>query len=162
MMAIIPVLAFFAVQLSQPRDWSYFVVGRYVESFFGHGLDGAANFAWGYILALLVSIHLYAVNKLGGVKFLHRPMVSSAIRKMAGYTFSLYIFHYPMFFFWNSLLKPIPTAYDFVHLLVVYVSTFLGIIFLAGIVEHKKSLYRDFFARGLSSFQRMLGHRVDV
>ncbi|WP_445177468.1 acyltransferase family protein [Pseudomonas sp. McL0111] len=162
MLAVVPIFVFFAIQLSQPRDWSYFVVGRYVESFFGHGLDGAANFFWGYILAVLVSIHLYAVNRLGGVGLLNGPLISGVIRKVAGYTFSLYIFHYPMFFFWNALLKPMPAPYDFVHVLIVYVSTFAGVIILAGIVEHKKALYREFFARSLSSFERLVSRRSSV
>ncbi len=157
LMCVGPVITYCAIQLNSQWDWSYPLAGQYIERWLGHGLDGAANFGWAYILAPLVAVHLFAVNRLGSMlHFLEHPVISNSIRRVASYTFSLYIFHYPLITFWKAMLNHNADGFDPFYRGLVYAGTIIPIIFLARILEHKKRYYRNLFIHLFTVAQRLV------
>lgn len=154
-LAIFPLIGYFIVQLSQPRDWSYPVIGYHVEHWLGRGLDGAANFGWGYILSVLVSVHLFAVNRLEAPKLWGGGNAQKWLKILSGYTFSLYIFHYPLFLFFNAVFGIEFGAYKLLDLILAYSCTLFCIFILATVFEHRKKTYRALLARFLFRVERL-------
>ncbi|MFJ3484646.1 acyltransferase family protein [Pseudomonas sp. NPDC090202] len=143
LMCLCPIIVFLLVQLNNPRDWSYPLAGAYVEQLLGHGLDGAANFGWGYILALLVSVHLFAVRQLTqGTQAQRNGRLATTVRTLAGYTFSLYIYHYPLMIFWQALASHDRDFYDPLLRTLVYVGVVVPVFILGYWVERRKQRIR--------------------
>ncbi|WP_110947404.1 acyltransferase family protein [Pseudomonas bohemica] len=141
---LLPVVVYFAVQIPMPRDWSYVYVGRYVESFLGFGLDGAANFGWGYILSALVALHIYAFGKLSqGASMNMESVFVRLVRFLSSYTFTLYLFHMPIFKLILSVAGKNMSDFGAVYRLSVYLVTFVIVYFIGNVVEHRKKLYRE-------------------
>ncbi|MFK3973956.1 acyltransferase family protein [Pseudomonas sp. NPDC087358] len=156
-----PVVLFFVIQLSNPRDWSYPLAGMQVERLLGHGLDGAANFGWGYLLAFLVAAHLFAARQLGlsSRSGAHgRPAV--IVRHLAAYTFSLYIYHYPLLFFWQALLGQTRDFYDPVQRALMYAGILIPVFILGRLVEGRKKQFRQLLIASVSSARRLIGPRT--
>ncbi len=143
LLCLCPIALFFLVQLNNPRDWSYPLFGMHVERWWGHGLDGAANFGWGYLLALLVSAHLFAARQLS-LSHRSNPYGLSAIvvRSLAAYTFSLYIYHYPLLMFWQAALVRTGDFYDPAYRGLVYVGVLIPVFVLGQLVERQKKQFR--------------------
>ncbi|AVB24521.1 acyltransferase [Pseudomonas syringae pv. syringae] len=154
---LLPIAIYFFVQATMPRDWSYIYAGRNVEKILGFGLDGAANFGWGYLLAILMSLHLYAFQRLfNEVNVNLNVLFSRVVKFFAGYTFTLYLFHVPIIKFIlavtglskNDLLG----GYGFV----VYGVVFAAVYFIGNVVEHKKALFRGWAHFIIGRFCRAL------
>jgi peptidoglycan/LPS O-acetylase OafA/YrhL len=97
--------------------------------------------------ALWVAISIYLVPTPGPT-----PLVpvwaNKTIRFLASYTFSLYLYHAPMLFFYHSLsVQFLGTPLNLLWLLT---SVLLSVLALGAITEHASGPYRRFFARALS------------
>lgn len=142
-MATAPVFAYFAIQAPMPRDWSYAYVGSKVEAVLGFGLDGAANFGWGYVLALLFAVHLFAIGILcKSERAGSSSKVVGVIRFLSSYTFSLYILHGPIIKFVMAVFEIDRNDYNLLLRLAVYAVVFLAVYFIGNLVEHRKHLFR--------------------
>ncbi|WP_122321309.1 hypothetical protein [Pseudomonas amygdali] len=123
----------------------------------GFGLDGAANFGWGDLLAILMSLHLYASQRLfNEVNVDLDILFSRLVRFFAGYTFTLYLFHVPIIKFILAV-----TGLDKTDLLggygiVVYGAVFVAVYFIGNVVEHKKALFRGWAHFVIGRFSRAL------
>lgn len=161
LLCLCPVALFFAIQLNNPRDWSYLYVGAPLEGLLGHGLDGAANFGWGYLLALMVAVHLFAVRQLclSSAVVKHRRL-GSVIRQLASYTFSLYIYHYPLLIFWQARLGGTRDFYDFSYRMLVYAGVLIPVFILGQLVERRKNRFRRAIVSALDAARRLIALRV--
>lgn len=161
LLGIGPVLVFLIVQLSNPRDWSYPLIGMQVESLLGHGLDGAANFGWGWLLAILVAVHLFAVRQLCLTsKTRTHGRVAIIIQQLAAYTFSLYIYHYPLLMFWQATLTQSSDFYDLPHRALIYVAVLIPVFVLGQLVERRKKQFRHAIIAVFATARRMMSART--
>ncbi|KTB73988.1 MULTISPECIES: acyltransferase [Pseudomonas] len=157
LLLLLPIAIYISVQATMPRDWSYVYAGRNVERILGFGLDGAANFGWGYLLAILMSLHLYAFQRLfNEVNVDLDILFSRLVRFLAGYTFTLYLFHVPIIKFILAV-----TGLDKTDLLggygaVVYGAVFVAVYFIGNVVEHKKVLFRGWAHFVIGRFSQAL------
>jgi hypothetical protein len=97
------------------------------------------------------------------IKFSTRA--SSAIRYMASYSFSFYLFHIPLFTLIDGFFTVHGNSSVTVYLSVLTATTAF-IIFLAHYTEHKKGVYRKAFGIAFDRLDRLYrtgaGRRVDV
>lgn len=149
-----PAMIYLLIQLNSPWDWSYYYIGSQLELLLGEGLEGAANFGWGYILTILFSIHLYAAyHSPRLLSHLNTGPVAHTINLLASYTFSLYIFHYPLIIFFRAIVGRSADGYDLTSRAIVYTLTLAMVWLLAHAFEFRKSFYRRAFARMLAKFR---------
>lgn len=158
-LSLLPVVVFLGVQASNPRDWSYPLVGMHVEAMLGHGLDGAANFGWGYLLAALVAIHLFAVRRLCNADAAPIKHGASVIRYLAAYTFSLYIYHYPLLMFWQATLVAERDIYEPGLRAVIYAGVLVPVFVLGYLVERRKVQVRTAIYAVLAAATRWSGFK---
>jgi hypothetical protein len=157
LLCVLPPVAFLTLQLSNPRDWSYPLVGIHLERLFGHGLDGAANCGWGYLLAVLVALHLFAVRKLClFYQFSAKGRAAMLIRQFAAYTFSLYIFHYPLLVFWMAELGHTGDLYSPVQRGLPYLGTLIPVFVLGYLVERRKKAFRHTMLTAFANAKRLM------
>jgi len=147
---ILPVAAYWAIQLPLPRDWSYPYAGSEVEALIGFGLEGAANFGWGYILAALVALHLYAMGHLcKNLPVNFNNIIVRSVRKISGYTFTLYLFHIPTITLLLALSGTSVLDFSLQDRILMYAMIFLVIYLIGNIVEHKKATFRAWAHRAI-------------
>lgn len=150
-LALLPVFVYGLIQIPMPRDWSYAYVGSHLEALIGFGLDGAANFGWGYILAILFSLHLFGVAALAQTMTLSEGNFAvRSIRFLAGYTFTLYLLHMPLIKFFMSLMGAKRSDYILSYELICYALTLICVYVIGNLVEHKKYTYRKWVEAGLN------------
>ncbi|WP_110946493.1 acyltransferase family protein [Pseudomonas bohemica] len=150
LLVLLPVVVYGFIQIPMPRDWSYAYVGSHVEALIGFGLDGAANFGWGYILAILFSLHLFGVAAVAQTMSLPEGNFAvRSIRFLAGYTFTLYLLHMPLIKFFMSIMGFTRSDYILSYELICYALTFICVYVVGNLVEHKKYTYRRWVEAGL-------------
>ncbi|WP_296258821.1 MULTISPECIES: acyltransferase family protein [unclassified Pseudomonas] len=156
-----PVALFAGIQLNNPRDWSYPLVGMQIERVLGHGLDSAANFGWGYVLAALMSVHLIAVRQLCRTTTLDTEgRAGTLVRQLASYTFSLYILHYPLTLFWRAQLEPAQESWDPALRALIYAGILIPVFVLGQLVERRRKAFRQAVRRVLTLAQRLTAPRA--
>lgn len=156
-LCVLSPVVFLTLQLSNPRDWSYPLVGMHIERFLGHGLDGAANCGWGYLLAALVAAHLFAVRKLCLLmSFNARGRAATIIRQLAAYSFSLYIIHHPLLTFWHAELGQTRDFYSPDLRGLVYLGTLVPVFILGYLVERRKKVFRTMILAVFANTKRMM------
>lgn len=111
-----------------PRAVHYLPYARFFPGDYVIGLCIVANFAALRALAPHVSVPL---------------LVDRAIRLAAGYTFSIYLYHYPLLLFWGAVLwHRVP---DGLLSLCAVTMTFVVIIALGSVTEWRKEPVRRWF-----------------
>lgn len=153
-MVVVPVLIYFLIQLNLHRDWSYPYFGQPIESLIDHGLDGAANIGWGYLLGALMSIHIFAIRQSKSCKILENGFLERLIKTLAKYTFSLYVFHYPLMWFFLYVFNTSLSEYNVGYNIVIYILIFLAVYTLSSVFEQPKRLYRRYISLFISSLYR--------
>lgn len=162
LLLILPVVCYFLIQIPMPRDWSYAYFGAKIEGAVGFGLDGAGNSGWGYLLALLFGLHLYAAaSLLKDFEVVSQTHSARLIKYLASYTFTLYLFHYPLMRFFCVIFGVPHHSHSFMELIGPYTATFACVYVLGRLVEHKKSLYREWVKSLISVFGRIRKSRYN-
>ena len=108
-----------------------------------HSLVNAESFLWLNMIGVLVAIHFlgfFAIHHRFG--FLAR--VESPIRYLAGLTLSCYLFHFPLFMLFGSLLKPSPDSIG-LNILIGMLSAAV-IVALGPWAERSRYPLRSYFA----------------
>lgn len=96
------------------------------------------HFLSDYLLGALVFVHLAGVRGLAArVQSLPAP-VERPIRFLASYTFTLYLLHQPLLFFWGSLIQGDPAGYRF--WIVTTICVALSVLGIGYFTEHKRHL----------------------
>ena len=143
-LVIYAVLKVSGIQITQ-YSAAYHYIGQPVEEFMHHGLGGAAAFAWDYVLAFLIAMHLYAARFLSSLRFLETSFLSKTIKKIAGYTYSAYIFHMPLNRFFAAVMNGAQSIHDIdTYRIALQIGVLPTIIVLANMTEHQKKPVRVF------------------
>lgn len=99
------------------------------------------EFLWNYLIAILMAAHFLGVYRLAGEARAIGPRLEHAIRWLAGATFSIYLFHYPILTF----LHGVP-AYDSAnpaHALMLAAVTFAACLALAEVSERRLGTWKQ-------------------
>lgn len=142
-MLLMPFACYCLVAAYLPWDWSYPYIGAVVSEWLGLGLEGAANFGWGYLLAILFSVHLFAARKLLARKAAtDHSGIGLWAKKAASYTFTLYIVHYPVILLSRAFLGTAADGYNLEYKLYVLIYLAGVVLIVAKLCEHPKRRYR--------------------
>lgn len=98
-----------------------------------------------HLIGLVVALHIAAVAALRYQGKILSARLGTAIKTMASYTFSVYLFHYPLFVFFAAIIPG--AANDPGHRVILVVSSVMAIIGLAQFSERKYILVRSFLQR---------------
>jgi len=101
----------------------------------------ADEFLWNYILAALVAVHLAGVFALAGQARRISAKNEARIRWLAGGTFSLYLFHYPIMSFLHVL--PGYDAQNMLHFSLLAVATVFICYALAELSERRLKQWKS-------------------
>lgn len=109
-------------------------------------LSFSDRFVSDYLVGILVAAHfvgiILASNQLG---FLLRH-IKRPIQFLAGYTFSIYLLHYPLMHFFAAVIKNDPD--NWFHQMIILVCTIASILLIGTFTEKKKSTVRRILDRG--------------
>jgi peptidoglycan/LPS O-acetylase OafA/YrhL len=104
-----------------------------------HLLSYSRGFLWDYVVGLLVFLHFAGMRTLAS-RFVMPLWLARPVRWTAGFTFSIYLFHYPLLKMFLSLLNGrVPPAQG-ASLAVVL--SLMVILLLGAVAESKKDLIR--------------------
>ncbi len=110
------------------------------------------RFALGdYLLGLLVFINFAAVRNVAGQIAPLLLAVERPVRWLAGYTFTLYLLHQPLFLFWMSVVRGDPKGYGFWW--AVTGLTALSVVAIGAITEHRRHGMKKALRRALQGLQ---------
>jgi peptidoglycan/LPS O-acetylase OafA/YrhL len=137
--SICPLVLYLLSHAFLPSAWDYPLAGQPLESFLGHGLDGAARFMWAIILGLLFAVHLWGVQKYSRVKLVKKFPFATPIRWLAGFSFSLYLYHGPIANFIEAYLMPKGMDSRLQNKVVLFFVVLVATYGLAIITEHRKA-----------------------
>lgn len=135
-------------------DWMRQLVGeaRFVELTF-------ARFAFGdYLLGGLVFCHFAAVRNVAGQVQAVLLAVERPIKWLAGYTFTLYLLHQPLFLFWMSVVRGDPAGHGYWW--IVTALTALSVVAIGAVTEHRRQGLKRFVQRVLQGLHDRWGART--
>lgn len=100
-----------------------------------------ARFALGdYLLGLLVFVHFAAVRNVAGQLAPVLLGIERPVRWVAGYTFTLYLLHQPLFLFWASIVRGDPAGHGFWW--AVTGLTAVSVVAIGALTEHRRDALR--------------------
>lgn len=135
-------VAFLMVDLPHTLTWVTYVASG--QSVMPGALLGFSNdFIWNFIIAVLFSVHFLGVYKLAKTGAFISKRAERVIRWAAGATFSLYLFHYPIFSFLYAF--PFYDSANPFHWAAIFVVTMAACFALAEITERRLSSWRALF-----------------
>lgn len=112
---------------------------NYVKAFWGEDLTKQLTFSKfflsDYILCILIVLNFAAARRIGTLIVFKDSLFETSVRWVAGYTFTFYLMHQPLFLFWNSIMRNDPAGY--MNWLVVTFCVFLS-TYLIGIITEKQ------------------------
>ncbi len=97
-------------------------------------LNFSKGFLGSYVIGILVALHLVGISAVShrlGPLLPERP-----IRYLASFTFALYLFHYPLLFFFAAVVESTGTTAD--RSLLVPVATLVSVWVLGEVTERRK------------------------
>jgi peptidoglycan/LPS O-acetylase OafA/YrhL len=150
-LSIAGVIAFHALDM---QTWGADILKSVVGPSLQEQLTFSKFFLSDYILTLLVLANFVAMRKLTeNVEQVWR-WIETPVRFLAGYTFTLYLLHQPLFLFWGSVLRGDPTGY--LNWVVVTVLTAVSVIVVGHFTESRRHVLRAWL---LGQFERLAGSR---
>jgi hypothetical protein len=120
-------------------------------------LNFSQKFATDYLVGLLVTINLVALRGFQRRLSYLLLFLESPIRFLAGYTFSLYLYHYPLVRFVAAYFPN--NNNSFVHYGVTMLSILVVALGLGTVTEKRKGLLKRVFADLLAGSKRTSGER---
>jgi peptidoglycan/LPS O-acetylase OafA/YrhL len=115
-------------------------------------LSFSRQFISDYYLGAMLSLHFIGLRVLlGRVKDLPTRL-ESAIRFLAGATFSIYLFHQPLLWFYSAVFSAV--AEGMPRYLIVVPSTLLSIYLLSTFTEQKKNLWKGWIEQLLALIEQ--------
>ena len=104
-----------------------------------------------YLLTLLVFANFVGMRRISfrfGAALL---LVERPVRFLAGYTFTLYLLHQPLFLFWAAVIRGDPTGYAYWLLTTTMVALSVGLV--GYFTESKRHLLKRWLERQFEKFQ---------
>jgi peptidoglycan/LPS O-acetylase OafA/YrhL len=102
-----------------------------------------------YLLGLLVFCHFAAVRNVAGQLAPLLLPVERPVRWVAGYTFTLYLMHQPLFLFWTAVVQGDPKGHGFWW--TVTALTAVSVVALGAVTEHRRDALRRWLQRLLQA-----------
>lgn len=119
----------------------------------------SGQFIQDYITGLLVFLHLLASKQIftsnSSESLIERRAVSTVIRFLAGKSFTMYLCHVPLFFFWAAVYNH--DANNVFHIARLFFTTLMCIILIASFTENKKHVVRRWVINLISVTKTLLG-----
>jgi peptidoglycan/LPS O-acetylase OafA/YrhL len=120
---------------------------------------GSGHFLSNYVSGLLFSVLLIGLKGLEGVLFPLLTAFGSSIRAMAHCTFSMYLYHYPLVYFFRAVGAVVTghrelNVRNWVLTAVVLIGTSLSIYLLALVTEQRKNEFRKLLVLMFRTRQR--------
>lgn len=104
-----------------------------------------------YLLGLLVFIQFAAVRNVSEQLSALLLRIERPVRWLAGYTFTLYLMHQPLFLFWGAVVRGDPSGHGFWWLITAL--TALSVVAVGAVTEHRRSALRRRLQQGLEWLQ---------
>lgn len=127
-------------------DWA-----RHLEHVLGSALFVNLTFArffpGDYLLGLLVFCNFAGMRNVAGTLSPLLDRLDRPVKTLAGFTFTLYLLHQPLFLFWGSVVRGDPQGYTFWT--VITVLTGLSVALIGHFTEQKRQPLRAFIKRCL-------------
>lgn len=124
-------------------------------------LSESKGFIGDYLLAGLVFVNFMAFNCISHRFSLVFGLVGRPVRFLAGYTFSIYIFHQPLILFWAAVFNMSPVGYSLY--MRVMIATALSILALCWLIERHRIEFKKWVlhkltrAESISAVRPLLG-----
>ncbi len=103
------------------------------------------EFAISYVYAMLIAMNFIAVHSLSPIFWRCLKPMARPIRYLAGFTFSIYLFHYPLLQFFSACYGR--DASDPTRQILLLISTGLAIGVLGSLTEKKKHVARTLLSQ---------------
>jgi peptidoglycan/LPS O-acetylase OafA/YrhL len=114
-----------------------------------------ARFALGdYLLGTLVFLQFAAVRNVAQQLAPLLLAIERPVRWLAGYTFTLYLLHQPLFLFWTSVVRGDPKGHGFWW--TVTALTALSVVVIGSVTEHRREALRRWLRRLLLGLKQRL------
>jgi len=125
--------------------FSYFYIyyGFYSNKYLvGNQWTYSRQFIPNYILCLFISLNIFSVKYINICSIIN---LEKPIKKFASVTFSLYLYHFPLIFFFGALFKHKPhNLYTFIPVVIL---TLASIYILAQFTELKKHIFKRYITK---------------
>ncbi len=119
------------------------------NSFFGLLHSPAERFPADYLLAIFLSLNIYAFAFLKEYPFIANEKLNKLVKFASSYTFSIYLYHMPLFFLVSAIVPF--TTHPFIHLIACVFVLPLTMM-LGNFTEKKKDYFRSIFRKIFSWF----------
>lgn len=113
------------------------------DKFYSVLLEPAEYFFSDYILTIFVTLHIYSAFHLFKQYMLFNQYFAVMIKRYASHTFSLYLFHMPIFYFISAVFPY--QAHPQINLISIWLFTPLIIFIISNFIENNRSQYKKFF-----------------
>jgi peptidoglycan/LPS O-acetylase OafA/YrhL len=143
------IVAFHAMGISEVlTEWLKQQIGEQLHT----QLTFSKFFLGDYLLGILVVANFAGMRQVADTFWpLFKP-VQGLIRWLAGFTFTLYLLHQPLFLFWGSWIAGDPQGYVFWWLTTAAVA--VSVVAIGWVTESKRGLLRATILRVLQSLQK--------
>ncbi len=108
-----------------------------------HTISFSIIFVLAFLFGALVALNIYAFPSLERYLAPVLMKIERPVRWVAGATLSIYLFHYPLLYFFGAVFHVAPTSPFWINLAIV-ISTLAGCFALSAITEDKKRAVRGF------------------
>ena len=102
-------------------------------------LGYSSHFLSDYIVSIFIGVNILSFSKLSSNISIQKGWLTGMIKKASGYTFSLYLYHFPLLLMYASLINHEPS--DNSSRLILFSITLITIVILAKFTEHKKTFF---------------------
>lgn len=127
------------------------------EDFTNKELSFSREFLGNYVVGILIAIHFYGFSIVSNRFSDALSTVGKPIRFLAGYTFSLYLFHYPLLQFSAAIIHNDPN--NIWHQAFVLTAPLIAIYFLGNHTEKKKHVVKRILRDAMSGGSRLFHAR---
>jgi len=126
-------------QYNEINHYIYSILGESVKSKLGF----SSGFLTDYITAIFVGLHILSMKYIN-FTILNKILWGGerVIRFFANSSFSIYLFHFPLFLFFGAVLNHNPDS--IIDIIILFSATFISCLAFAQVTEKKKYVYKKY------------------
>jgi peptidoglycan/LPS O-acetylase OafA/YrhL len=111
-----------------------------------------------YLLGLLVFFHFVGIRRVCDRLAPALLLIERPVRFLAGYTFTLYLLHQPLFLFWGAVIRGNPAGYGYWWMVTALVA--LSVIAIGYLTESKRHLMKRWLERQFVEMGYLINRRT--